>query len=93
MVEKKGLDHVLSEFKCFDSVILCKERTCCSKNIEGRYCIGHGGQHFCMDYKFKGEGVITTLEGNFSIRVTLSNMVAVSNLVTRTKSAVLGYKP
>lgn len=92
MVEKKGLDHVLGEFECFDSVIPCKERTCCSENVDGRYCIWHNGQHFCMDYRFKGDFSIKVFGGNHLVIGALPNMVAVSNLTRRTKSAVLGYK-
>ena len=82
---------MLRELGCFDSVIACKERTCCSNNVENRYCIGHNGNKFCLDYRFKGEAVVGTLAGDQLIRVSLPNMVAVDNLVRRTRSVVLGY--
>ena len=91
MVERKELDHVLGEFSCFDNVVLCTERTSCSKNVEHRYCIEHNGNNFCMDYRFKGEAIIKTSTEKQLVRVTLPNMVAVADFVKRTRSAVLSY--
>jgi len=91
MVEKKGLDHVLRELSCFDNVIPCKERTCCSNNVENRYCIAYNGKNFCMDYKFKGDFSITCPKGESLVVGSLPNMVAVSNLIKTTKSKILAY--
>lgn len=93
MVEKKGLNHILDELRGVDSVIPCNERTTCSKNVEMRYCIGHNGMHFCLDYKFKGDAVVSILDGVELVRVTLPNMVAVTKLAQRINSVVLSYKP